>query len=59
MTMAAVRTSKMVGLLLRVFTVQCPLLIALMMEAVRTSELSVYFYETARRYIPEGIVPIV
>jgi hypothetical protein len=27
---------------------------ALMMEAVRTSETSVYSNETARRYIPEG-----
>jgi hypothetical protein len=27
---------------------------ALMMEAVRTSETSVYFYETTRRNIPEG-----
>jgi hypothetical protein len=26
----------------------------LMMEAVRTSETSVYFNKTARRYIPEG-----
>jgi hypothetical protein len=25
-----------------------------MMEAVRNSETSVYFNETARRYIPEG-----
>jgi hypothetical protein len=28
--------------------------IALMMDAVRTSETSVYFNETTRRYIPEG-----
>jgi hypothetical protein len=28
--------------------------IALMMEAVRTSETSVYFNETTWRYIPEG-----
>jgi hypothetical protein len=27
---------------------------SLMMEAVSTSETSVYFYETAQRYIPEG-----
>jgi hypothetical protein len=27
---------------------------ALMMEAVRTSETSIYFNETTRRYIPEG-----
>jgi hypothetical protein len=30
------------------------LFIALMMEAVRTSEMSAYFNETRRRYIPEG-----
>jgi hypothetical protein len=30
--------------------------IALMMEAVRTSETSVYFNEPTRRYIPEGRV---
>jgi hypothetical protein len=30
------------------------LFIALMMEAVHTSETSVYFNETTRRYIPEG-----
>jgi hypothetical protein len=30
------------------------LLIALVMEAVRTSETSVYFKEAARRYIPDG-----
>jgi hypothetical protein len=29
-------------------------IIALMMEAVRTSETSLYFNETIRRYIPEG-----
>jgi hypothetical protein len=29
-------------------------IIALMMEAVRTSEMSVNFYETTRRNIPEG-----
>jgi hypothetical protein len=29
-------------------------LVALMMEAARTSQTSVYFNETARRYIPEG-----
>jgi hypothetical protein len=29
-------------------------IIALMMEAVHTSETSVYFNETTRRYIPEG-----
>jgi hypothetical protein len=28
--------------------------IALMMEAVRTSESSVNFYETTRRHVPEG-----
>jgi hypothetical protein len=28
--------------------------IALMMEAVRISETSVYFNETTRRYVPEG-----
>jgi hypothetical protein len=28
--------------------------IALMMEAVRASETSIYFYDTARRHIPEG-----
>jgi hypothetical protein len=31
------------------------LFIPLMMDAVRTSESSVYFNETARRYIPEGL----
>jgi hypothetical protein len=30
------------------------LVIVLMMEAVRTSETSVYFKETIRHYIPEG-----
>jgi hypothetical protein len=30
------------------------MLIALTMEAVRTSETPVYFSETTRRYIPEG-----
>jgi hypothetical protein len=30
--------------------------IALMTEAVRTSETSVYFNETTRHYIPEGCV---
>jgi hypothetical protein len=30
--------------------------IALMMEAVRTFETSVYFTETTRRYIPETII---
>jgi hypothetical protein len=30
--------------------------IALMMEAVRTSETSVNFYETTRRGIPEGCI---
>jgi hypothetical protein len=29
-------------------------IITLMMEAVRTSEISVYSNETTRRYIPEG-----
>jgi hypothetical protein len=29
-------------------------LLVLMMKAVRTSETSVYFYETTRRYITEG-----
>jgi hypothetical protein len=32
----------------------CSLFIDLMMEPVRTSETSVYFNETTRRYIPEG-----
>jgi hypothetical protein len=31
-----------------------PLAIALMMEAVRTSETSVYFYETTLHHIPAG-----
>jgi hypothetical protein len=30
--------------------------IALMMELVRTSETSVYFNETTRRYIPKSVV---
>jgi hypothetical protein len=29
---------------------------SLMMEAVSTSETSVFFYETLRRYIPEAVV---
>jgi hypothetical protein len=29
-------------------------IIALVMEAVHTSEVSVYFSETIQRYIPEG-----
>jgi hypothetical protein len=40
----------------RVFldVVQCILIgVALMMEAVRSSEMSVHFNETTRRYIPE------
>jgi len=32
----------------------CSLLEVLMMEAVRTSETSVYFHETTRRYVPES-----
>jgi hypothetical protein len=32
--------------------------IPLMMEAVHTSEKSVYFYETAQRYIPEDVTVI-
>jgi hypothetical protein len=35
-------------------TVKFHVLIALMMEAVRTPETSVYFNETTRRYIPEN-----
>jgi hypothetical protein len=31
----------------------CGLLIALMMEAASTSEMSVNFYQTTRRYNPE------
>jgi hypothetical protein len=33
---------------------QVYLIIALMMEAVCTSETPVYYYETTLRYIPEG-----
>jgi hypothetical protein len=36
-----------------VFWVVAPLLIALMMEAARTSETLVNFYQTTRRYNPE------
>jgi hypothetical protein len=31
-----------------------PIFVALMMQAVRTSEASVYFNETTHPYIPEG-----
>jgi hypothetical protein len=33
--------------------VYCPIVMTLIMEAVRTSETSVYFKETTRRCIPE------
>jgi hypothetical protein len=33
------------------------MMVALMMDAVRTSDTSVYFYETTRRHIPEGCLP--
>jgi hypothetical protein len=33
---------------------KCCLFITLMMEALHVSEMSAYFNETTRRYIPEG-----
>jgi hypothetical protein len=36
------------------YVAPCSLIIAQMMEAVRASETSVYFNETAQHYIPEG-----
>jgi len=33
------------------------IVIALMMEALRTSETSAYYRETTRHYIPEGCLP--
>jgi len=42
-----------------VFWYTAPCSVALMMEAVRTSETLHYFYQIIRRYTPEGIINVV